>query len=86
MKVGTDGVLLGAWFSLQPLLVDEMKHGHPETHTHHILDIGTGTGLIALMAAQRAHTYNILYNVFKRKICIAKQSIIWLALVVVGLR
>lgn len=40
MKVGTDGVLLGAW-----------------THTHgseRILDIGTGTGLIALMLAQRS--------------------------------
>lgn len=40
MKVGTDGVLLGAWCSLTG---DEAR----------ILDIGTGTGLIALMAAQR---------------------------------
>lgn len=39
MKVGTDGVLLGAWAAV-------------ETATS-ILDIGTGTGLIALMAAQR---------------------------------
>lgn len=41
MKVGTDGVLLGAWTSLvhQPFS---------------ILDIGTGTGLIALMMAQRS--------------------------------
>ena len=39
MKVGTDGVLLGAWANL--------------THAKHILDIGTGTGLIALMCAQR---------------------------------
>lgn len=39
MKVGTDGVLLGAWA--------ELEHGT------RILDIGTGTGLIALMAAQR---------------------------------
>ena len=38
MKVGTDGVLLGAWGN-----VDGKS----------ILDIGTGTGLIALMAAQR---------------------------------
>ena len=37
MKVGTDGVLLGAW-----------AHGGKR-----ILDIGTGTGLIALMMAQR---------------------------------
>ena len=32
MKVGTDGVLLGAWTDL--------------SHSHRILDIGTGTGLI----------------------------------------
>ena len=42
MKVGTDGTLLGAWASVsnreKPLL---------------ILDVGTGTGLIALMMAQR---------------------------------
>jgi tRNA1Val (adenine37-N6)-methyltransferase len=39
MKVGTDGVLLGAWVNaIQP---------------HNILDIGTGTGLIALMMAQK---------------------------------
>lgn len=37
MKVGTDGTLLGAW----------ARGGS------HILDVGTGTGLIALMMAQR---------------------------------
>ena len=42
MKVGTDGVLLGAWFSLST-----------KNLPIRILDIGTGTGLIALMAAQR---------------------------------
>ena len=40
MKVGTDGVLLGAWTGIDPA---------PAT----ILDIGAGTGLIALMLAQR---------------------------------
>jgi len=39
MKVGTDGVLLGAWASVEGLT--------------RALDIGTGTGLIALMLAQR---------------------------------
>lgn len=40
MKVGTDGVLLGAWADLSGCSL--------------ILDIGCGSGLIALMAAQRA--------------------------------
>ncbi len=40
MKVGTDGVLLGAWASIE---------NNPES----ILDIGAGTGVIALMLAQR---------------------------------
>jgi tRNA1Val (adenine37-N6)-methyltransferase len=40
MKVGTDGVLLGAWTDVSGI--------------QSILDIGTGTGLIALMLAQRS--------------------------------
>ncbi|MCC6726722.1 MAG: methyltransferase [Saprospiraceae bacterium] len=40
MKVGTDGVLLGAWSDA--------------TGADNILDIGSGTGLIAIMLAQRA--------------------------------
>ena len=43
MKVGTDGVLLGAWAQVE--------------HCQHILDVGTGTGLIALMAAQRSEAH-----------------------------
>lgn len=42
MKVGTDGVLLGAWACTKP--ADSPLH---------ILDAGTGTGLIALFLAQR---------------------------------
>ncbi len=40
MKVGTDGVLLGAWVDIS-------------SNPFSILDIGSGTGLIALMLAQR---------------------------------
>lgn len=43
MKVGTDGVLLGVWCGL-PRVNGECVH---------VLDIGTGSGLIALMLAQR---------------------------------
>jgi tRNA1Val (adenine37-N6)-methyltransferase len=39
MKVGTDAVLLGSWVN--------------PSHAKHILDIGTGTGVIAMMLAQR---------------------------------
>ena len=39
MKVGTDGVLLGAWCDV--------------TGVKRVLDVGTGCGLIALMVAQR---------------------------------
>lgn len=39
MKVGTDGVLLGAWTNA--------------SNAKNILDVGTGTGLVALMIAQR---------------------------------
>lgn len=42
MKVGTDGVLLGAWADV----AEDMS----------ILDVGTGSGIIALMAAQRNAT------------------------------
>ena len=41
MKVGTDGCLLGAWFCAES--------------SRRILDIGAGTGLISIMAAQRSN-------------------------------
>ncbi|MCF8321729.1 MAG: methyltransferase [Flavobacterium sp.] len=41
MKIGTDGVLLGAWTPI-------------ENNPFSVLDIGTGTGIIALMLAQRS--------------------------------
>lgn len=40
MKIGTDGILLGAWVKLRD--------------PYSILDIGAGTGIIALMMAQRS--------------------------------
>lgn len=46
MKIGTDGVLLGAW---TPII----------NNPYSILDIGTGTGIIALMLAQRSHAEQI---------------------------
>ncbi|MGJ8743692.1 tRNA1(Val) (adenine(37)-N6)-methyltransferase [Polaribacter sp.] len=46
MKVGTDGVLLGAWCT-----VDH----YPDT----ILDVGAGTGVISLMIAQRTDAMTI---------------------------
>ncbi|GHC46484.1 tRNA1(Val) (adenine(37)-N6)-methyltransferase [Ulvibacter litoralis] len=42
MKIGTDGVLLGAWTSI-------------ENNPNSILDLGTGTGIIALQLAQRSY-------------------------------
>ncbi|SEL56789.1 MULTISPECIES: tRNA1(Val) (adenine(37)-N6)-methyltransferase [Maribacter] len=41
MKIGTDGVLLGAWADIK--------------NAESILDIGVGTGVIALMLAQRSN-------------------------------
>ena len=51
MKVGTDGVLLGAWAAANEVNL--------------ALDIGTGTGLIAIMLAQRltgAHIHAVEIN------------------------
>lgn len=42
MKIGTDGVLLGAWTSIKKM---------PDS----ILDIGAGTGILSLMLAQRTN-------------------------------
>ena len=45
MKVGTDGVLLGAWCpTTNPLTSNPLTR---------ILDVGTGSGLIARMLMQR---------------------------------
>jgi tRNA1Val (adenine37-N6)-methyltransferase len=46
MKIGTDGVLLGAWTPID---------NNPKS----VLDLGTGTGIIALMLAQRCDAEQI---------------------------
>ncbi|BAO75924.1 predicted O-methyltransferase [Winogradskyella sp. PG-2] len=46
MKVGTDGVLLGAWTSIK-------------NNPFSILDIGAGTGILSLMLAQRSQAQTI---------------------------
>ena len=46
MKIGTDGVLLGAWASI-------------DKNSFSVLDIGAGTGILSLMIAQRSNAQNI---------------------------
>lgn len=46
MKIGTDGVLLGAWSPL-------------DHRPFSVLDVGSGTGIIALMIAQRSDAQQI---------------------------
>jgi tRNA1Val (adenine37-N6)-methyltransferase len=46
MKIGTDGVLLGSWVSLE---------NKPDS----VLDIGAGTGILSLQLAQRCHAETI---------------------------
>lgn len=48
MKVGTDGVLLGAWAQISPAADAESGAGQCR-----VLDVGAGCGLVSIMLAQR---------------------------------
>ena len=61
MKVGTDGVLLGAWVNTQNCI--------------NILDIGTGTGLIALMLAQKSEANIVGIEINKDAFTQAQENI-----------
>ncbi len=60
MKVGTDGCLLGAWFNTE--------------NSKRILDIGTGTGLVAIMAAQRSNAHIVGIEIDSAAACKATEN------------
>ncbi len=61
MKVGTDGVLLGAWCGVE--------------EASSILDIGAGTGLVALMAAQRSQAEIVAVELDESAACQAAENV-----------
>lgn len=62
MKVGTDAVLLGAWV---------LPNGSKE-----ILDIGTGTGVIALMIAQKSSAHIDAIDIDENSVSQATQNVL----------
>lgn len=61
MKVGTDGVLLGAWT--------------PVDNARRVLDVGTGTGLIALMIAQRSQACIVGIDIDEKAVEQARENV-----------
>lgn len=61
MKVGTDAVLLGAWVN--------------PSESKNILDIGTGTGIIALMLAQKSNAYIKAIDIDEHAVTQAQQNV-----------
>ena len=67
MKVGTDGTLLGAW---------ARTSCQGDSEKSRILDIGTGTGLIALMMAQRYPNAVIkAIDIDENAVCQARENV-----------
>ena len=62
MKVGTDGVLLGAWTDV--------------SGANTILDVGAGTGLVALMLAQRSDAIVDAVEIEPVAFCEANQNVV----------
>ena len=64
MKVGTDGTLLGAW-------------AQTSVGSSRVLDVGTGTGLIALMMAQRyPEALVVAIDVDEKAVSQAKENVL----------
>lgn len=61
MKVGIDGVLLGSWVKTE--------------YSKRILDIGSGTGLIALMIAQRSDSFIDAIDIDEKAVFQAKENV-----------
>lgn len=62
MKVGTDGVLLGAWADINDCSI--------------ILDVGTGSGLITLMLAQRCNARIVAIDIEENAFLQSKENFI----------